>query len=1096
MCNPKTFLLSFLTIFFQCITAYDVFAQIDTGLMKALKENNLNAVQNVIQKNIDINAKDSIGGTVLMWAVYYADLEIAKYLVNKGADFNRKGVIELDSVTFYGNLLGIAAAEGKIEHLKYFIENCKIDVDDKEYDIISKKNDGWTALQWAAEKNRKSIVGYLLGIGANKEIAVNELSKFYYRTGQYNLALLFAKKALKKIEKEQGVMHPVYGLRLNDIGVYYQKLGEYRKAESFFIKAIEVIDSSVGREDDQLWYASLNGNLAWFYFEIGEYEKARQLYLEVLQITQRVKGKYDYRYGVYLNNYAILLESLGEYETALNTKLEALNITRETEGSKSKSYAIRLMNLASLYSDLGQYNKSLSFLLEAKQILKETVGDKHDLYGGVINNLAQEYYDLREYEKALEGFLEAKNILKRTVGEKNFDYAIMLNNIGDCYRQKRRPEYALEFYLQALQIIEESKSKLDDHYIGILNNIGLTYHFMKEHQSALIHFEKAIKYAKQNLGKAHPKYGVGALNLATLHENMGQIEQAEELYKEVTQNYLFQLKNYYPFQGGNKRLKFLSKIEKNIQRIFSFSIRHKNRIPEVNLEVLKINALIKGLSLEGSIATQLYPRLDLDSLKKETYYKWTIIKKKISRSYLLSIAQRNNLKLNLDSLLNVADSLEGILSKVSNSYDFDLALNYNNHLNSKLSNDEVIIDFFHFRYHNGRVYTDSIIYCATIIQPNSDFPKIIPLVTQKTLRPFLQKTISHNSNNYITNKQIGIDLYKLIWKPLLPHLKNAKTIYIGASGMLHRLAFGALPTFTKDSYLVNKYDIRYYSTLRDFKKERFEQHNPKNVLLVGGAQFEMDSLELYSLSTTLKGIKDKHLNYKSEEFSRSIFSDSTRSTVHFPFLPGTLEEVSAINLMFRKKSWKTNVYTGKLALEDNVKKHSFHDAPRIIHLATHGYFFAPLNIDTVFDKSVRERVLSSKEPLVRNGLVFSGVNYIWRGGQPIDGLDDGVLTAYEISNLDLSNTNLAVLSACNSGLGDINNVEGVLGLQRAFKIAGVDNLIISLWKVPDKSTSEFMQLFYKYYLKGKSLKTAFNKAQGKMRKRYPPYYWAAFVLIE
>ena len=133
---------------------------------------------------------------------------------------------------------------------------------------------------------------------------------------------------------------------------------------------------------------------------------------------------------------------------------------------------------------------------------------------------------------------------------------------------------------------------------------------------------------------------------------------------------------------------------------------------------------------------------------------------------------------------------------------------------------------------------------------------------------------------------------------------------------------------------------------------------------------------------------------------------------------------------------------------------------------------------------------------MRSGLLMSGANNAWNNNKLPDGLDDGILTAYEVSGLDLFNTELVVLSACETGLGDIKGSEGVYGLQRSFKMAGVDNLIMSLWQVPDTETSEFMQLFYTNMLDGQQIGDAFRATQKVMREKYDPYYWAAFVLIE
>ena len=147
------------------------------------------------------------------------------------------------------------------------------------------------------------------------------------------------------------------------------------------------------------------------------------------------------------------------------------------------------------------------------------------------------------------------------------------------------------------------------------------------------------------------------------------------------------------------------------------------------------------------------------------------------------------------------------------------------------------------------------------------------------------------------------------------------------------------------------------------------------------------------------------------------------------------------------------------------------------------------------NKSAKLPFHSLEDPMLRSGLALAGANYAWKHGHNPYNEEDGILTAYEISKLNLSNTDLVVLSACETGLGDINGSEGVFGLQRAFKMAGVDYLIMSLWQVSDQQTADLMNLFYEYWLNGNDIRSSFEMAQSEMREKYDPYYWAAFVLV-
>jgi len=200
-------------------------------------------------------------------------------------------------------------------------------------------------------------------------------------------------------------------------------------------------------------------------------------------------------------------------------------------------------------------------------------------------------------------------------------------------------------------------------------------------------------------------------------------------------------------------------------------------------------------------------------------------------------------------------------------------------------------------------------------------------------------------------------------------------------------------------------------------------------------------------------------------------------------------------------NFSVTTYTGINASEESFKALSGNNSPEIIHLATHGFFFPDpkkqkRKDDLLFQQLNDSPYTRADNPLMRSGLLFAGANTVWTGDEIPGYLEDGVLTAYEVSGLNLFNTKLVTLSACETGLGDIQGTEGVYGLQRSFKMAGVDYLIMSLWQVPDKETQEFMTLFYKNLTSGQPIAEAFRNTQKTMHKKYEPFYWAGFVLLQ
>jgi CHAT domain-containing protein len=306
---------------------------------------------------------------------------------------------------------------------------------------------------------------------------------------------------------------------------------------------------------------------------------------------------------------------------------------------------------------------------------------------------------------------------------------------------------------------------------------------------------------------------------------------------------------------------------------------------------------------------------------------------------------------------------------------------------------------------------------------------------------------------------------------------------------LHRVAFAALPIDGKN-VLADRYELHQLGSTRSLVVKTPEPvAQDYTAAIFGGVQYDRSGTQTDS---TAPEITDNRL-WTLIERPRSGVEDG------FDYLPGTDQEAQRLEKTFTQNSIVTRSHTGAKATEEALKYlgRDTMKSPDILHIATHGFFFPDPEKRKSQSFGEENAFKWNENPLFRSGLALSGANATW-SGQPTPGsIEDGIATAYEISHLNLSNTKLVVLSACETGLGDIKGSEGVYGLQRAFKMAGADFLLVSLWQVPDKETVEFMDAFYGAWLKGKTIHEAFAKAQKKMRKKYKEVYkWGAWVLVE
>jgi len=535
---------------------------------------------------------------------------------------------------------------------------------------------------------------------------------------------------------------------------------------------------------------------------------------------------------------------------------------------------------------------------------------------------------------------------------------------------------------------------------------------------------------------------------------------------------------------------YFSGVEEDYWKYNSFVLINIDSLSNMIEQVYNNTVKNKGLLLKSNTAMRNAIYASNDSTLMQNYDNWVVLKTQIAKKY------SNGGDATI--LEHKADSLEGNLVKNSNEFsDFKKVQNIDwKQVQARLQENEVAIEFTHFPLLNPDSsiidYTNQIQYIALVITKNSKQPEMIPLFEEKQLEKIIGKfggnNYSYINSIYGKNNEVNTELYNLIWAPIDNYLDNINVtsshadtkqkIYLSPSGLLHKISFSAIAK-KQDVYLCDAYDIEVKSTTGKITEQNngvYQRHTITTATLFGGINYNTDST------------KQKVWNY----------------------LEGTKTETQEIDKILKNGKVKVNYFTNTSATEDEFKLMASNS--NILHIATHGFFYPdPNEVQEETEKKVEygdvvfrggncgfgvNSFVESYNPLMRSGLVFAGANDVWSKQVKNDSIDDGVLTAQEVANIDMRKTELVVMSACETGLGDIKGSEGVYGLQRAFKMAGVKYEIMSLWQVPDKETEEFMTTFYKKLIKQKDIKKAFADTQKEMRNKYDPYFWAAFVLIE
>ncbi|MCB0739881.1 MAG: CHAT domain-containing protein [Chitinophagaceae bacterium] len=478
----------------------------------------------------------------------------------------------------------------------------------------------------------------------------------------------------------------------------------------------------------------------------------------------------------------------------------------------------------------------------------------------------------------------------------------------------------------------------------------------------------------------------------------------------------------------------------------------------------------KSISLKGTQRRKTAFLKSNDTSIHQLYDQWIEKKQALIHQYLIAdepsakdTANAMNAIL-LDSLQKEVTALENSLTRKAVDFKKYLQIVPSDwtSVRDKLSAGEAAIEMIRFQWRDQVYYSDTAFYAAYIIKKNSTYPEVIYLPTPAN---DLENIYYATYKNNIRFKKEDHTSYNVYWKPIAENLKDIHKIYFSPDGIYHIINLATFKNPESQQYLLDEMEIHYTTSTGDI-----DQHSSvaiRDAVLIGRPAF--------TLHDTTKTTSTKPV---TRSYVRSFKEENIKD------LPGTEVEVKTIQQELESSHIKTTLLIKDGASED--KLYALH-SPGILHIATHGYW------SNAGEKATEGfRIFNA---MANSGLLLSGVvNYY--NTHPYPNTYDGVLTAYEAQNLDLTNTSLVVLSACETSLGRLDAGEGVYGLQRAFRAAGAGSIITSLWKVDDNATKDFMIAFYAELIQSKNTTKAFIHAQKTIKEKYKlPYFWGAFVLV-
>jgi len=849
----------------------------------------------------------------------------------------------------------------------------------------------------------------------------------------------------------------IKGRNYNYSGEILYVTNRFRLSEISFMKALSVYEEA--GFGDSVFTTLTVSNLGLLYHTTGRYALAKEYTMKAL--NKREGDESDRTgYAASLNNLAVLYKDMGLYSEADENIRKASVALEQTGNSETVNYAIILNNRAMICQMTGRYKEAEELMKQSLDIAGREIKKKSPTFVRLKVNLALLYQLTKRYEDAETIYLEAIDIKKKRLGTKHPDYAVLLTNTASLYMHMEQYDKVKELLTEAIEIYKKQFGDQHPSYAGALYDMGLFYLAQDSLDSAEKMLDQALIIRQNTLGDHHPAITETYEKLAVLNWQKKDFNQASVLFRKALDEYIYQVNTYFPAMNDYEKAQFREKIQSGFIRFYSFASQAKDQIRDISEDVYNYHIATKALLLNSSrkVRNRILNSGDKDLIAK--YNEWQDLTGYVARLYSYSKEELREEQINLDSLEQVMKTLEKELTKSSELFkqSCEQQTITGKDIVQQLTTDEAAVEIIRVNKYDHLFQMDTVIYIGLVLKNDGSAPGMTVFNDGNRME-------SEYFDEYCEAVQTGNSMDKFdkyYWNELGALTKDVKKLYISVDGIYNQININTIQ-LSSGKYILEEKKV-YFLT------------NTKDIISGGGVASER------SKTAVLVGYPD--YQYGMGEGKTYISP-----------LPGTKTEVENIQSLLSANAWKTKMFIAEQASEKNIKKTS---SPGIFHVATHGFYLEKKSQARAGTRAFGiEPMRLSENPLLRSGLLLAGAERSVQNINTSDNKDndDGVLNAFEAMILDLDNTDIVVLSACQTGLGEIKTGEGVYGLQRSFQIAGASSVLTSLWKVSDKGTQDLMSAFYKYWLETGDKHDAFHKAMLDIKEQYKyPYYWGAFVL--
>lgn len=880
------------------------------------------------------------------------------------------------------------------------------------------------------------------------------MQKFEEALEAFNMALM----GFRELGKNKEIISSLKGIALTKYHLY-DIIGSNKAYNEALVMSRETGSTSTQMEIlQELWrQSSTTGDL-----------KQAEIYAKGMDSLMAVSTDLKTRFAYY-NKKGLEAKKQGAYNIAEGWYLKGMEIAEnESRDIISANRYLSYTNLRDLYTETLQYDDALIF---ARKALVEhqswTAANDYRFYLPYMA-LAEIYKQKGVYDRCFSCidslFLSAPQM------EEPKELSWLYITRAGCHAQFGAYSKAMADYKKADELLAVKYSQSDGNRAVLLPLMGGMQHKLNNFDEA----ERLYRLYAELLTKRNGQYSMESIlaqiYLANAEGFAGKIDSGCSDYTMATNRLKNLMRQQLPYMSLQEREEFWNPLSSLFTMMTPFAIEAKKNQDPFTVICYDALVLSKSFLLESE-------RSLFDVVKKEgtdddmkDYMLLTLIKKQIKE-------WEKDYAHHADSILSMsqqADRLAVRLAERCRSFgnitrfmDIDYAT-----VKSALKPNEVLLDFTDYVSETvGRKYA------AYITNKEDKYPLVKYLFAERQI-----DSLGITRPDMYYNQDYAQEVLKLLWEPLKVNIAEGSTVYYVPSQLLFQVSLESLP-LADGTLLGNHYNFVRLSSARELVKAQSPTlaSAPHSAVLYGGLQ--------YDLQPTVMVEEAKKYDLTDLLVMRG---DMARGDSIFRKLPGSKQEILQIGSLLKANKWQVTSRMGMEGTEESFL--SMHGkAPQLLQIATHGFYYTP-------ERAANVNYLKGySDAMMLSGIVLSGGNTAWRGKELPDGVLGGILTANNIARLDLSGTEMVVLSACRSGQGKATS-EGLYGLQRAFKKAGVGTMVMALWSVSDKVATEFMTTFYEQMASKEcnwNKRKAFEKTKSIIREKYPdPFYWAAFVMLD